>query len=100
MTALAKSWIADGTGGGFYYVMDATDTHVIAQIPVPIHSIPWTKERALEHRCLIAAAPELLAAVKRLAQEVEFGGASATAIRAMLQDAHAAIQKAEARSNG
>jgi hypothetical protein len=47
---------------------------------------------------LISAAPELLAVLVRVTNELEHGGASMTAIRSMVQDARAAIAKADGLS--
>lgn len=62
-----SKWIADGVGAGFYFVMDGSDTYVIAQVPVPIHDVPWSQDEALKHRALIASAPNMLAVLDTIA---------------------------------
>lgn len=65
------------------------------RIDGPDGLMDFDADEARANARLISAAPDLLAVCQRMLREIEFGGTNATAIRCMIEDAKAAIAKAE-----
>lgn len=59
------------TGGGKYLVAD-NNFRWVAEVPVPLHSTPWTKETAIANAQFIAAAPTMLAALEDILSLFEY----------------------------
>jgi hypothetical protein len=85
------------SGSGNFLVFDANSEHIVAEIPVPIHDVPIPRAQSEANARLIAAAPELLDALREVmspGHDCERLGGGDKESCPVCARAHAAIKKA------